>query len=264
MRRFDPQERRRLLLDSCGYDRSLRDPFEEAVAGRWLASVASANTTTAVYAILVGFFDPARRLLEKAQRWVTEAIERNERPNHYSQYGDEALRSHTLAWCNFLLSGKEDSESYRQFVEFEGQYLADPYVGNDRISVSLVLPHYVSGHAYERALEVFAACPKLQPADDLNKIRGEAQMCYVIARQRLGLEYSAEEVQEALAKFLKRHVDSSWLAKGHSLRAAEWMKIAHWREGADPFATVLKAYDYLPDVLPPQEVVEYRSAHPLS
>jgi hypothetical protein len=263
MRRFDPQERRRLLLDSCGYERSLRDSFEEAVGGRWLASVASANATTAVYAILAGFFDPARQLLEKARRWVTEAIKTNEIPNYYSQYGDEALRSHTLAWCNFLLTGKEDSESYRQFGMFEDQYLADPSVGNDRVSVSLVLPHYISGNAYERALEVFAACPKLKPPEDLKKVRSEAQVCYVIARQRLGLEYSAEEVQEALAKFLTRNVDSSWLADGHSLRAAEWMKIAHWREGADPFATVLKAYDYLPDVTPPQEVVEYRCAHPL-
>jgi hypothetical protein len=76
-------------------------------------------------------------------------------------------------------------------------------------------------------------------------------MCYVLARQRLGLEYSAEESHTALEKFLMGQVDTEWLAAGHYDRAAEWMKIAHWRTGDDPIATVLRCYDYLPGRIAP-------------
>ncbi len=76
-------------------------------------------------------------------------------------------------------------------------------------------------------------------------------MCYVFCRQRLGQEFSSEEVDAALERFLMRNMDSTWLASGHYGRAAEWMKIAHWRAGDDPIATVLRCYDYLPGRAPP-------------
>jgi hypothetical protein len=246
MKQFNPQHERRILLDSCSFDLAFRTSFEEKKAKNALASNAAADLHMAVYAILVGFNDPARRLLEKAHRWVAEAIETNERPKYYNQFGTEATRFYILAWCNFLLNGVEDSESWRKFFEFEDRYVAEPSTAKDRQEISLLLPFYVSGHAYERALQVLASCRKLRAPESLQQIRGEAQMCYVISRQRLGLEYSDAEVHDALGRFLNRHVDSSWLAAGHSLRAAEWRKIAHWEPGDDPFATVLRCYDYLP------------------
>jgi hypothetical protein len=33
---------------------------------------------------------------------------------------------------------------------------------------------------------------------------------------------------------------------------ALWMKIAHWRPGDDPVATLLKSYTYLDGLAPPQ------------
>ena len=77
-------------------------------------------------------------------------------------------------------------------------------------------------------------------------------MSYVLARHRLGLEYTDEEVDKALHSFLKRNVRSEWLDRGQQTTAARWMKIAFWKPGDDPVATFLKCYDYLGDFEPPK------------
>ncbi len=77
-------------------------------------------------------------------------------------------------------------------------------------------------------------------------------MSYVLARHRLGLEYSAEEVEKALRSFLKRNMHSHWLDRGLYRRVAQWMKIAFWKPGDDPIATLLKCYEFMPEFEPPK------------
>ena len=76
-------------------------------------------------------------------------------------------------------------------------------------------------------------------------------MSYVIARHRLGLQYTSDEIQDALDRFLKRNVPK-WCDGGQVQTLARWMKIAFWKPGDDPVATLLKCYDYLPGLSPPE------------
>ncbi len=193
------------------------------------------------------------RLLARSRHWASVAVETNELVNlrDESPFGEIALRHRTLAMCSWLATGKHDAENLRLAIDFEEQYLASDSPSRNKQQISLSLPSYVNAYAYERTLKTFASCPKLLPPKNLNNIRCEAAMCYVLCRQRLGHDYTALEADAALAKFLMRNVDTEWLARGHYGRAAEWMKIAHWRAGDDPVAIVLRCYDYLPDRTPP-------------
>jgi hypothetical protein len=81
----------------------------------------------------------------------------------------------------------------------------------------------------------------------LARARSEAQMSYVLCRHYLNGEYDWAEVDMAMRKFLKHNVNT-WLTDGHYLRAAEWMKIAHWSGEETPLSArtvVLACYDYL-------------------
>ena len=78
-------------------------------------------------------------------------------------------------------------------------------------------------------------------------------MAYVVSQHRLGLQYSRSEFAAIAARFLKMHVDN-WLANGHWVRAAEWMKIVHWNNADPPVSArqaLLKCYDYLSGREPP-------------
>jgi hypothetical protein len=87
---------------------------------------------------------------------------------------------------------------------------------------------------------------------NLRRIKGERTMCYVLAQHRLGVAYANDEIAVAPQTFLKRSV-KEWLGRyGAFSSAARWMKIAHWQPGDDPIATLLRCYDYLPDLRSPK------------
>jgi hypothetical protein len=75
-------------------------------------------------------------------------------------------------------------------------------------------------------------------------------MAYIRAKQALGIEYTQVAAAKALNAFLARCVPE-WLSRGHFTTVARWMKIAHWQPGSDPVATILRCYDYLPGLNPP-------------
>jgi len=249
---FNPIAIKERLLGPTGYEWSLAHDFAEAEAVGGVGSSAGANLCTAIECFLVGFDEPAERLLKVALDWIEVAIATDERPKRYFPNGTEALFLRTRALCNWLLSNRQDAESFRQFVEFEDRYLADPRAGRDKVEVSFVLPTYVDAGAFKRALELFRNIPRLSPPTS-STIRGEAAMAYVVSHHRLGLQYGQAEFEAIAARFLRIRVDN-WLSNGHWDRTAEWMKIIHWNNTEPPISAkqaLLKCYDYLPGRQPP-------------
>jgi|SRR5215471_1215792 len=249
MKIFDPAEERRQLDGDVGYRVVLDFDFEESRSVGGLASSASAYLVDAIYALLVGYDDPGHQLLKRAFEWVTIAIKEGETPRDYGPDGTEALRYGTLAMCNWLLHGIHDADSLRRSVEHEERFLMRERLDQDRANVSLTALSYVDAGAYQVALERLAAARFSAPTF-LNAIRGEAQMCCVICCHRLGLDYTEDEVSSATERFLKRNMNS-WLLDGVPDRAAQWMKVVHWREGKagiSPEEAVLMCYKYLPDI----------------
>ena len=248
MKTFNPAQSRETLDGDVGYRWTLSRNFEEAKNMRGLASSASAFLNMAVKCLLVGYDHPASQLVKLAFDWLTSAITDDEQ----SKTWPEAHRHRDLAMCNWLLHNVHDVENLKRFVEYEDRFLIGSKIGRDKTNVSLTLVGYADAGAYENALERFADAGLSAP-ESLSSVRNEGQMCYVISRHRLSQEYSEAEVESTTKKFLKRSVNG-WLADGHFLRASEWMKIVHWREGKaglSPKEAVLKCYEYLSDVAPP-------------
>jgi hypothetical protein len=252
--RFDPRERKKRLLEPSGFARLLKEPVDAIAELNGLTGWSDSMLTTAIYCILVGLDEPAAELLERTHEWLQTAVERGEKPQRYDPHGAEALRYGNLALCIWLLSNRADDESYSRLVEEDDAYLEGDAEW-ERGEIDLTLADYVDAEAYQRALEIFNRTPNLRPPARLDAIKLEAQLAYVVSRRRLGLEYGEDEVGLASKRFLDVRIDY-WLAHGHSIRAARWMKIMHWNGVAEPQRpsakeTVLRCYDYLPGRRPP-------------
>ena len=251
---FDPVRLWRQLDDvHIGYRRSLKRNFRRAKKDGALAPVASDDVNTAIKCLLIGYDDPARKLLENARQWLAVAIGGEKDGTYHDQTRSSAAMPYRdLAMCNWLLDGKQDHESSRLAVEVQEREYERDKTQRGRLTVSLTLATYVDAGAYQTALDRFAATAGLTPPKSLSAIRGEAQMCYAICRQRLGQQYTDAEIMAAADKFLRRPGlntgIATWLRNGHYTTAVRWIKIIHWREGdagISPRQVVRKCYGYL-------------------
>ncbi|WP_145049372.1 hypothetical protein [Lignipirellula cremea] len=239
---FDPTETRNLLLSDLGYEWQLQRSFEESKDCGGLSSSAHADLGTAIECILVGLGDPAFQLLVKAQNWATEAIASEKETANWMTF-------QTLAMSDWLLENRHNLDLYQEFIVQLDRSLESPAIANDAVNVSLALQAFVDGGALERVRQVFERTAKLVEPSNLSQIRNEAQLCLVIARHRLGIGYTKEEVDAACDKFLLKSM-GKWLRDGHLVRAAEWMKIIWGNFGEanlPPNEIVLKCYGYLLD-----------------
>jgi hypothetical protein len=159
-----------------------------------------------------------------------------------------------FALCTWLLHGEHDAEFYTMYVNRTETFLVDSKLAKNKPEIGLTLPQYVDARAYDQALALFHNAGMKPPAS-LARVRSEAQMSYVLCRYQLGEAYEQPEVETTIKRFLKGHVNT-WLLDGQYLRAAEWMKIAHWSGEASAASardTVLHCYDYLAASPPIQE-----------
>lgn len=201
---------------------------------------------TAVECCLVGLFSDARKLFLKARHFLQSADQRNEQSKVAV---GSVFDKHALA--NWFLNREIDLDSLRQCVDLREAWFAAQRTKPDKVNVQLSLLPYLEAESYKLLIGRYESAGLKKPAN-LRRIQGEGTMCYVMARHRLGMEYSDEEIAAALETFLKRSV-KEWLGRyGAFSTAARWMRIAHWQPGDDPIATLLRCYDYLPDLKPPK------------
>ncbi|QDU97790.1 hypothetical protein [Lignipirellula cremea] len=239
---FDPTETRNLLLSDIGCQWQLQRSFEESKNCGGLSSSAHADLGAAVECILVGLGDFAYQLLVKARNWATESITSENETADWMTF-------QTLAMSDWLLENRHNLDTYQKFMVHLDRLLENPTIANDAVNVSLMLPAFVDGSAFERVLQIFERTAKHVEPGSLDRISNEAQLCLVIARHHLGVGYTTAEVDAACDKFMFKNM-AKWLRDGHFVRAAEWMKIIWGNFGKailPPNETVLKCYDYLHD-----------------
>lgn len=201
---------------------------------------------------LIGFVEVGVEYLEKGREFLRTAIAENELPRGYYHGGTEAHRLRDLALCNWFLDRHDDLESLGEAVDGYEVYFLERAAKKLKLSkpgMQFALPTYLDSQEYERLFKRFDETGLKKPAK-LKNIHGEGTMSYVIARQRLGLEYTADQMTAALEAFLKRNVPV-WLNTGLYDTTARWMKRAFWKPGDDPVATLLKCYDYMPEHIAP-------------
>lgn len=244
---FYPATLRTTLLGDVGFEWQLRRSFENSKKCGGLSSSAHADLVMAIECILVGLNEPATHLLEKARTWAGAALSSDSEIPGW-------LTFETLALCEWILSNHHDERMYQNLTDEHYRMATTQGVADDAVSVSLALPSFVDAGDYKRALELFERTRKLAEPDSLDKVRNEGQLCYAIAKHRLGLGYTEEEVAIACDKFMSKSMNK-WLIDGHTIRAAEWMKII-WANHKDVSLsaneTILKCYDYLRNCQRPQ------------
>lgn len=239
---FDPKYSRK-QLKSYEIEVFRSTTFAEAAEGGYLGNSAILMLGTALDCFLVGLFDDGRALLNKAHAFLIASLERNEKG-----HPGRGLVLKGLALANWLRDGEEDKRSLRAAVEYIESWF-DNSGATTSADIQLSLALYLDAGELETLIRRFESGGLSKPKN-IRRIKGEGTMAYVLARHRLALEYTDEEVATALDMFLKRSV-GEWMC-GHYSTVARWMKIAHWKPGDDPIATVLRCYDYLPGLKPPK------------
>jgi hypothetical protein len=242
--KFDPLSDRAVLEDLT-IPLAKRDTIDEAREQRALYGFGSSILDTGIECCLLGYFDDGRELLAKALSFLRAAVEENEVPKSYSRGATEKLRLCDFALCEWLVEGRNDLSKRTQAVRWKELWF-DALGRTDKTEVQFNLPYYLDAQAYETLFHRFQVTG-LMPPKSLRQIRGEGTMAYVLARHRLGLEYSEKDVSRGLDSFFKRSMRSAWLDYGLRDTVALWTKIAFWRPGDDPIATLLRCYDYLPE-----------------
>jgi len=236
---FDVMHERELLLDDVGgYEWALDRDVDKVRSVGGLSSSARFNLGLAIQCVLVGFDEPANRLLERARYLATESLTSDHEIAGWLTY-------ESLALCEWILNNRHDEHLCQLLTE--DRSLTTSGVGNDPVNVSMSLPSFVDAGVYEQVLELVERTKKLKEPENINRIRSEGPMCLVIARHRLGQKYTEEEVANACAKFMSRSI-GPWLWNGHYVRAAVWMKIIFWNCSDQEISardTILKCLDYV-------------------
>lgn len=253
MKSFDPVHLRDILDGASGYCLNLSSDVNSSRTHSALGHAAHMDANDAVGCILVGRDRPANLLLDQAHDRLLMSINEKER-REGDQPHTEYQRHHDLADCVWLMTNVHDQENLDLCAFHLRLCLIESRTNLNKTNVGLSVIAFVDAGSDEAALEVLAAA-KVKGPRTAGDVRSENQMVHMICNHRLNGAWSSDEVESSLAKFLKRSMNT-WLLDGHYLRAAEWLKVAHWRKGGPLTAkqAVMKAYDYLPGVnRPPTE-----------
>ena len=247
---FDPIRVRKNLEVSVALSR--RTTLSDALSDNALHGHGSGILGDALRCYIVGLFDIGRELVLKARCYLRMAIEEQEVSPRYLRGSSEALRLNDFAMCTWLIEERSDLPNLKEAVRWSEIWFADEPGKPNKTEVQLSLAHYLDAEEYQALVERYESAGLKKPKS-LRHIQGEGTMAYVIARQRLGLDYTPGEIEVAIDTFFKRKIPV-WLDRdGLYDTAALWMKLAFWKPGDDPIATLLKCYDYLPGVARPED-----------
>ena len=246
---FDPNQMRENLL-AYKLNVSRRVTLDRAREMRALEGYGTGMLQNGIECLLIGMYDVGFELLQKGRQFLQAAIDESEIPRYYFHGGTEASICEGLALCHWFLDRRHDLTILKAGVRWQEICWAEK-TKPDKTAMQLTLPLLLDAQEYIKLIERYEQAGLKKPSN-VRRIQGQGTMCYAIARQRLGLDYTAEEVAEGLERFLQRRVPI-WLGPdGNYDGVALWMKIAHWRPGDDPIATLLKSYTYLDGLAPPQ------------
>jgi hypothetical protein len=251
---FDPINQRERLDGDVGYKWLLSLPFTNDDDQQAVVGASSYELNVAVRCLLVGYDEPAYALLTRIHDVVGARLHEKENTANGTQEPSDHELYFNFALCTWLLHGEHDAKSYAMYVNRAETFLVESKLTTNKPEIGLTLPAYVDARAYQEALALFHNA-HMKPQASLARIRSEAQMSYVLCRYHLGEAYEPPEMEATIKRFLKYNVNT-WLVDGHYLRAAEWMKIAHWSgeaSAASARRAVMHCYDYLAASPPMQE-----------
>jgi hypothetical protein len=223
-----------------------------------MGNVAISDLRAVISAPLIGLYDELAPLIPRAVDWLDKAIARDEcfGPNHdFCRY--QLLHGKAMAlWMRDRVNAVEEWQAARQALKSASQQpnvYGRAAIKTDYLDDYLVLC-YQAGQ-YEEGIaeyEKYHALKGLSLQKTLAPRRLACALCLHEARQ----QFDPDKLFQAGRAMLKSYVQDAWLAGGHYTSAAKWLKIVYWHRDRllTPPQTILKAYEYLPDVPRPDFV----------
>lgn len=243
MEYFDIARRIRILNGDTGLPRDFDFDLKQAIEHRGLWGASEGFADDSVMAILVGQPGDAIRLLPKAKQWMELAKELGQDGD---RYGKDSHRFHRqlYALIRWLNDGVHDSESLGFWLSASVDYHRNQKGGPDSVSLGLAAETFLNAGGYEDFIALAAP-------GGIESIKcsgaNEKQMALTLAAQALTQKFPNEKVEATVKKFLDKHV-GKWLNNGHTVRAAEWMKVFYWKRGEaglSPVEAVRKCLDHV-------------------
>jgi hypothetical protein len=219
---------------------SLSYDFESSKRRNGLTSCGWSFLKLGAQCVLAGLDDLADQVLQKTRTWLTAAIELPEEST-WAHGHPQGRRFANLALCNWLLDNRHDVVSLSRSIEFlEAGLVTSPRddtsqtVGFNKLMwVCLDAGDYAR---IERLCEEYGVNSP-PSADRLVEVEPHGGIfCRVLARQKLNMDYTDEEIAAYLGVFTPAFV-RILLEEVSYDNLALFMKIVHWRgENTPPTA----------------------------
>lgn len=208
-----------------------------------------------VYAWLVGLRSEFALVLDLAIMRLEEAIIDDEQfgqiQEFYRYQMNEALG--LALWLrdgtNAVETSRRAMHSNQEFLLLEKQTVTS---GNMWLDAHMAL--CVQAGAFEDGIEAYRRYSRTGEPN-FKRIFAVRNLCYALCLHHARGRFTAEELDRQGRTVLRRLLPE-WLACGHPVNAAILLKIVHWHRdpSLSPLATLIKAYDDMPGVTPPDFV----------
>jgi hypothetical protein len=213
----------------------LAHDFESEKQLKCLANCAESFLSTGVQCVLVGLDEQADQVIQKSRDWFTTAIEL---PEESSWAWGRGLQFVFLALCNWLLNNQHDAVSLGRASELLEAGLTTSSTDDNSRTIGLIALLWVCLEVgdyarIERLGEQYKVYPP-PPADRLLQVETRGgTFCRVLARHKLGMDYTAEQIAAFLGVF-EPYFSRSLLEELAFTGLAQFMKVLHWRGEITP------------------------------
>jgi hypothetical protein len=261
---FDPVQTRESFL---GHDRFLlRFMNEASIAPQKPAGeIARNRLQDALRCWLAGLEDAVEAPLPRYCNWLERAIAIDEYVGARREFHRVSLRT-AYALGRWMVSGDAAMSEWRSAAAGE---LADwnsmerPY-GPEAIlehRLEEYLAYCIQSRQFEAGMDELE-CRIARKRPPIKSVQTPRDYAYAVCRHHARGDYSADELFDAGRRMLQQQLSGTWLGRGHTLRAAMWLKVVYWDRDAlrdrkprlSPRQTVLQAYRNMPRVAMPDFV----------
>ena len=254
---FNPARTRRGHEELFDIGHIVDDRFDPS---RPMGNVAACDVDTFVDCILVGLWPRVADVVPQRIDWLDRALVGGERFGESPAFHRATLLK-AKALCLWLLGSKAHQAVWPEALDAHQQAMSERGAYARRDLSTLALDEFMVLSLLSRQPERgIAMHDRMRPGKPLPTLQATTQprnWAYWACLRMLGREVDAQALLTAGRRMLRLNLDDPWLGRGQVRRAAMWLMAVYWLRDSSltPAQTLLKAYDDLPGVTPPQEVL---------
>jgi tetratricopeptide (TPR) repeat protein len=229
----------------------VRNTVDDPARSMGLVSVN--NLKSFVDAALVGYLNPLRSAIPKRLHWIDRALAQGEKAGESLNFHRSNLLSAKGLYLWLRGEGHSTPEMFKQAADALWQCVHQAF-GNLATTQGLddCMVLYFLGKDYEQAISVYEQL-RPKPSWPIKGAPAPRDIGYWLCANAARSEVEPDQLHQAARRMLKSKLDTSWLGRGQSMRAATWLMAIHWYPSCTltPVQTLLKAYDDMPLVQQP-------------